>query len=684
MLPATWLANDHMTSPLLVLPASIPNYGTIASDTLHGAVDDGSAAGRIAPLAYPMTPDGAFLDGLLSQLEPEALPECTAEFDQIACTLPGTPPKPIQQTSNAQPPDPSGDENDAIAPPHSSTAQIMADRLHLVPPRKATTDSKNTLVATTGALAGGERASPGDAPRPLDSPVAMPGRVPAHRAKAMPEFVSFGAPVSQTAAGSFADSSPEHQTQPLVPSQNAADQSSWPGSKWHDGVERGLIEASKAEASLPVQAEQARSLPSGLVGQPSSDDIATSVAQVSEPENDISIPVTSGTEVTRGNPKADQSAEPPAIRVSTQMVASAENGERTAPPFDFPVPGKSLAEPRERLAHSSADSATETGASSRTADGDSLAAADRAIPSIPLPRDVPRDANPAAQAARQSQLPDRFVTLGMGKSPGFRDAADKARRADSAGDGSVNAPIRSDNAQRTLSTNGETRALTLPIESEGTTAPRPMTGSIDAVVVRLASGKKLPPTRGSSTRIEPSPIAKSTEQTASAPLVSHLSTGPEPMANGLAAPPGSSAVATLAASNVADPLNESIAAWYARTPNEQGVRFELRLDPPELGRVVVRLQKSKGKVTAKLFVTNDAARVTVERDLPALQQSLEQAGVKLDQFDLTQHSGHQGRERSEGGQLPGVHWTPRGEVGMPGSTPIQMDELAADHVDLRV
>jgi len=224
----------------------------------------------------------------------------------------------------------------------------------------------------------------------------------------------------------------------------------------------------------------------------------------------------------------------------------------------------------------------------------------------------------------------------------------------------------------------------MPIESESTRDGKPVTGPIESAVVRLKSAENAPATRDSSSRVEPGPSAKSTEQAVSAPSFSHASTGSEPMANELAALPGKPAVATLAGSSVADQLSESIAAWCARTPNEQGVRFELRLDPPELGRVVIRLQKSKGKVTARLLVTNEAARVTVERELPALQQSLEEAGVNLDEFDLSQHSEHRWDERPDDGRLPVVHWAQGAEAGTSPSTPVQTDGTAAGHVDLRV
>jgi flagellar hook-length control protein FliK len=183
--------------------------------------------------------------------------------------------------------------------------------------------------------------------------------------------------------------------------------------------------------------------------------------------------------------------------------------------------------------------------------------------------------------------------------------------------------------------------------------------------------------------MEPRLSARATEEPTGPPLISHGSTGVESTASGLIASTGKSASVGFAGSSVFDGLSESMAAWYARTPDEQAVRFELRLDPPELGRVTIRLEKSRGKVTARLLVTNEAARVTVERDLPSLQQSLEDAGVNLDEFDLSKHSGRHSNDRSDYDRASMGHWAKRREIDMSQSAPVQADGTATGHVDLR-
>lgn len=74
---------------------------------------------------------------------------------------------------------------------------------------------------------------------------------------------------------------------------------------------------------------------------------------------------------------------------------------------------------------------------------------------------------------------------------------------------------------------------------------------------------------------------------------------------------------------------------------ERGGRheFQLRLDPPELGEVKVRVLAMGDKVEARLVVSDDAVRKMIESQLPELRQRLEQAGVSVPKFDVTTDGG---------------------------------------------
>jgi flagellar hook-length control protein FliK len=58
-------------------------------------------------------------------------------------------------------------------------------------------------------------------------------------------------------------------------------------------------------------------------------------------------------------------------------------------------------------------------------------------------------------------------------------------------------------------------------------------------------------------------------------------------------------------------------------------RFEIRLDPPELGRIDVRLDVHKdGQVTSRLVVEKAETLDLLRRDAPQLERALQDAGLK--------------------------------------------------------
>jgi hypothetical protein len=80
-------------------------------------------------------------------------------------------------------------------------------------------------------------------------------------------------------------------------------------------------------------------------------------------------------------------------------------------------------------------------------------------------------------------------------------------------------------------------------------------------------------------------------------------------------------------------------------------RFEIRLDPPDLGRIDVRLDVDKnGQVTSRLFVEKSETLDLLRRDAPQLQQALQDAGLKTSdsglQFSLRDQNPQQGQSNA--------------------------------------
>jgi hypothetical protein len=80
--------------------------------------------------------------------------------------------------------------------------------------------------------------------------------------------------------------------------------------------------------------------------------------------------------------------------------------------------------------------------------------------------------------------------------------------------------------------------------------------------------------------------------------------------------------------------------------------FEIRLDPPELGRIEVRLDVDRdGNVTSRMIADRSDTLDLLRRDAAGLERALQDAGLKTAdnslQFSLRDHS--TGQEQANGG-----------------------------------
>lgn len=112
-----------------------------------------------------------------------------------------------------------------------------------------------------------------------------------------------------------------------------------------------------------------------------------------------------------------------------------------------------------------------------------------------------------------------------------------------------------------------------------------------------------------------------------APIAVLQSAGPataDPTAAASASAPQLQAAATAAAVPLAGVAVEIVARAQAASN-----RFEIRLDPPDLGRIDVRLNVDKqGNVTSHLVVERSATLDMLRRDAPQLERALQDAGLK--------------------------------------------------------
>lgn len=94
----------------------------------------------------------------------------------------------------------------------------------------------------------------------------------------------------------------------------------------------------------------------------------------------------------------------------------------------------------------------------------------------------------------------------------------------------------------------------------------------------------------------------------------------------------------------------AIALQIARNLQNGTNRFDIRLDPPEMGRIDVRMEvRNDGTVSAHLTVEKTQTLDLLQRDARALQQALNDAGLRADSDSLNfslrdQNAGGDGRD----------------------------------------
>ena len=111
-----------------------------------------------------------------------------------------------------------------------------------------------------------------------------------------------------------------------------------------------------------------------------------------------------------------------------------------------------------------------------------------------------------------------------------------------------------------------------------------------------------------------------------------------------------------------------LAFELVRQVNDGNTRFQMRLDPPELGRIDVKLDiDNSGQVNARLVVEKSETLDLMQRDQRALERALQQAGLDSSktnlEFSLKQNpfsGGQQGRDDS--GQQFSLSGTATGDV----------------------
>ncbi|MEZ6114395.1 MAG: flagellar hook-length control protein FliK [Pirellulaceae bacterium] len=111
---------------------------------------------------------------------------------------------------------------------------------------------------------------------------------------------------------------------------------------------------------------------------------------------------------------------------------------------------------------------------------------------------------------------------------------------------------------------------------------------------------------------------------------------------------------------VADQVAEAIANRIEQIDDAGNLSFEVQLDPPELGRVDIRIERVNDRLVAHVAIADEAARQMIQQQMPKLQETLREQGIQLHQFDVShQQSSPQQQQHSDQrhDQRPHTSWS---------------------------
>jgi flagellar hook-length control protein FliK len=144
------------------------------------------------------------------------------------------------------------------------------------------------------------------------------------------------------------------------------------------------------------------------------------------------------------------------------------------------------------------------------------------------------------------------------------------------------------------------------------------------------------------------------------------------------------------------PLN-SLAVHIAQQAQAGAKRFDIRLDPPELGRLDIRLDVARdGRTTTHLVVERAETLDLLQRDARSLERALQNAGLDTSKDGLTfslkdQQSSGSGNRQSDGNNFDKVAGQDNGaearddDSALSGDLETQYQNyIASDRVDIRI
>jgi chemotaxis protein MotD len=329
-------------------------------------------------------------------------------------------------------------------------------------------------------------------------------------------------------------------------------------------------------------------------------------------------------------PAAQSDASP-----APEAIAAAESGATEGKPDQCSQPADEPVQPVEApkaATDSKADNTDPNAAVAAVvvADPNAVAAPAVAVPAAL----VPADGQPPAEAAAQPIVTD-------GAAAPVPPAADQnaAQTKKAGGKHAAQAPASAQDADGSA----EDAAANETAPADQSQAPQPPHKQAKPEAVQQQAEGVQHETTGDKPQARPASDADGVTPPAKAAGDSapHLTTPAPAVAHQAAAPAAHSQVAPVILTQSV-PVN-ALAVEIAGQARAGNSRFEIRLDPPELGRIDVRLDVDRdGNVTSRLVIDRADTYDLLRRDQSTLERALQQAGLKTSdnalQFSLRDQS----------------------------------------------
>ncbi len=453
-------------------------------------------------------------------------------------------------------------------------------------------------------------------------------------------------PVSRVASESSAVQSHQHTQHARRPAAGSAQQAPSPFS--------ALIDQASATPDQTGSA-QPTTAPVGD-GQPAAD----RAVSAQESSSQTAVPVASTSTAT------DTAAVARALSVAVNDVVGERNPGQIDGSARVGLPGKASDGDGKAKHTTGSQTITDAASTSNTTV--------QAPPLVPVAVATPTagtasDVASTAPSASGDTTAETVAALGL-QAQGAGEAGRDVAKAALAG---KNAPAGKPQTSDPRATAASTDALS---DATGDAAPPAPTGlqaaTPAAPTETAATGKQAPARASRATGADATPTsdalagrpdaASSTATTGrtDTPDATQMALQPTAGAAGSTAPTTAAAAAnipTMASLPASVPV-AGLAVAIAAQSQAGNSRFEIRLDPPELGRIDVHLDVDRnGHVTSRLVVEKSETLDLLRRDAPQLERALQQAGLKTGdsglQFTLRDQS-FNGQNQNPSGQSLGT------------------------------